>query len=119
MRRVAGVAVGVLLGAAMLRAASAIEFIPPAGLEKDDAEIFKPTTDGGPYLSTYGSSTIPRGHFSLGYWQSYANEALDGRRVIGGSEENIDVVRTCRRSTWSVQSGSAIGSSSACTCRCT
>ena len=93
MRRVAGVAVGVLLGAAMLRAASAIEFIPPAGLEKDDAETFKPTTDGGPYLSTYGSSTIPRGRFSLGYWQSYANEALDGRRVVGGSEENIDVVQ--------------------------
>ena len=93
MRRKAAVVLVVLLGAAVARTASAIEFVPPAGVEKDDAEIFKPTTDAGPYLSVYGSTTVPHSRFSLGYWQSYANEALDGRRVINGNEENIDLVQ--------------------------
>jgi uncharacterized repeat protein (TIGR01451 family) len=93
MRRKAAVVLVVLLGAVQARSASAIEFVPPAGVEKDDAEIFKPTTDAGPYLSVYDSTTVPHSRFSLGYWQSYANEALDGRRVINGNEENIDLVQ--------------------------
>jgi hypothetical protein len=69
MRRTAAVAFGVWLSA--VASVAAVEFIPPAGVEKDDAEIFKPTTDGGPFLSVYGSATVPRGRFSLGYWQTY------------------------------------------------
>ncbi len=79
-----------LLG--MVRASAATTVISPAGVEIEDAELFKPTVDGGSFLSVYQSATLPRGTFSLGYLQDYANEPLDARRVVGGRQQNIPLL---------------------------
>ncbi len=79
----------ILLLLGMVRASAATTVISPAGVEIEDAELFKPTVDPGPFLSVYHSATVPRGSFSIGYFQDYANEPLDARRVVGGRQENI------------------------------
>src|SRR5436853_423618 len=92
MRRTAAMAIALILGTAFAGPSLAVEVVPPAGVEKDDAEIFKPTTDSGPFLSIYDSATLGAGRFKLGYWQDYANQSLKGHRVVGGNDENISLV---------------------------
>jgi uncharacterized repeat protein (TIGR01451 family) len=92
MRRTAAMAIALILGAALADSGFAVEVVPPAGVEKDDSEIFKPTTDSGPFLSVYDSTTLGSGRFKLGYWQDYANKPLKGHRVVGGNDENISLV---------------------------
>lgn len=66
--------------------------LSPAGVEIDDAEIFKPTVDPGPFFSVYDGSTLPRGRFTVGFWGDYAREPLAARRRVLGEESNEPIV---------------------------
>lgn len=71
---------------------SGAQVISPAGVEFDDADMFKPTTDPGPFLSVYDSRVLPRGRFTLGVWGDYAHEPLSARVVSGGQEDTEPLV---------------------------
>ncbi|MGH7822132.1 MAG: OmpA family protein [Candidatus Binatia bacterium] len=66
--------------------------VPASGVEFDDADLFKPTVDPGPFLSIYDSATLAAGRFSIGSYLDYALDPMSARRRVGGSEENVDVV---------------------------
>ncbi len=46
-------------------------------LELEDAEIFRPTTDGGDFVTVYDSGTLPPMNFQLGLYGDYARNPLE------------------------------------------
>ena len=48
--------------------------VPPTALEFEDAEIFRPTTDGGNFITVYDADALPPGRFHLGFYGDYAKE---------------------------------------------
>lgn len=85
-------ALGLALVTCVASGASAATTINPAGFEFDDADIFKPTVDPGPFLSIYDSRTVPRGRFTLGFWADYARAPFSALQRSGGQESNVTVV---------------------------
>ncbi len=62
--------------------ASAQVVVPPPALEFEDAEIFRPTTDGGDYITVYDTDTLPTEtpgarRFHLGFYGDYARHPLE------------------------------------------
>lgn len=57
--------------------------IPAGVIEYEDAEIFRPTTDSGDYLTVYDSDTLAPGNFSLGFYGDYANDPIEIRDENG------------------------------------
>ncbi|MGH7898378.1 MAG: hypothetical protein ACREQQ_10525, partial [Candidatus Binatia bacterium] len=51
--------------------------VPPSVLELEDAEIFRPTTDPGDFITVYDSDTLPRLRFHLGIYGDYARHPLE------------------------------------------
>ncbi|MGH7859505.1 MAG: transporter, partial [Candidatus Binatia bacterium] len=66
--------------------------VPASGVEFDDADLFKPTVDPGPFLSIYDSATLAAGRFSTGAYLDYALDPMSARRRIAGREDNVEVV---------------------------
>ncbi len=66
--------------------------ISPAGVDIDDAEIFKPTVDPGSFLSIYDTAILPRGRFTIGFSGDYAREPLTARLIVAGRESNPAIV---------------------------
>jgi uncharacterized repeat protein (TIGR01451 family) len=58
--------------------------IPPGVLEFEDAEVFRPTTDGGDFVTVYDSDTLPPRKFHLGVYGDYARNPLEVRFVRSG-----------------------------------
>ena len=82
------------LGLGSAGRSSAQVVIPASTVEFDDAELFKPTVDPGPFLSVYDARTLERGRFSIGSYFSYALDAMDQRRIVAGDEENETIVES-------------------------
>ena len=72
---------GFLLAASLLVAATTVataQTVVPAGaLELEDAEIFRPTTDVGDFITVYDSDPVPPGRFTIGFWGDYAQNPLE------------------------------------------
>lgn len=77
-----------VLGSALLLLAvqpsAAQVTVPPSALEFEDAEIFRPTTDGGDFITVYDSIPIPRRRFSLSFYGDYARNPLEIQFVRSG-----------------------------------
>jgi uncharacterized repeat protein (TIGR01451 family) len=54
-------------------------------IEFEDAEIFRPTTDGGDFISVYDSDALPRNKFHLGVYGDYARNPLEIQFVRSGN----------------------------------
>ncbi len=70
-------ALGFALWALTSQSATAQVTVPPSALEFEDAEIFRPTTDGGDFVTVYDSNPIPKRRFSLGFYGDYARIPLE------------------------------------------
>ncbi|MGH7823241.1 MAG: OmpA family protein, partial [Candidatus Binatia bacterium] len=57
--------------------ASAQVTVPPEALEFEDAEIFRPTTDGGDFITVYDSDALPTRDFHLGGYGDYAQNPIE------------------------------------------
>src|SRR5687767_12951358 len=72
---------GFVLAASLLVAATTVataQTVVPAGaLELEDAEIFRPTTDVGDFITVYDSDPVPPGRFTIGFWGDYAQNPLE------------------------------------------
>ena len=70
-----------VLAASLLVAAAtgamAQTVVPSGALELEDAEIFRPTTDVGDFITVYDSDSIPPGLFTIGFWGDYAQNPLE------------------------------------------
>lgn len=51
--------------------------VPAGVLELEDAEIFRPTTDGGAYVTVYDSETLPAARGHLSFYGDYALNPLE------------------------------------------
>jgi OmpA-OmpF porin, OOP family len=56
--------------------------VPPSAVEFEDSEIFRPTTDGGDYVTVYDSDTLPTKtpgarRFHLGVYGDYAHNPIE------------------------------------------
>ena len=56
--------------------------VPPSAVEFEDSEIFRPTTDGGDYVTVYDSDTLPTQtpgarRFHLGVYGDYAHNPIE------------------------------------------
>ena len=49
----------------------------PVEFEREDAEIFRPTTDNGPFITVYDSIPLRPGQFSVGFYGDYARRPLE------------------------------------------
>jgi large repetitive protein len=74
MRR-GGLAASILAVAASVATAQVV--VPPGTVELEDAEIFRPTTDVGDFITVYDTDAVPPGRFTLGFWGDYAQDPLE------------------------------------------
>lgn len=65
------------LSLALSGSAGAQVTVPPEALEFEDAEIFRPTTDGGDFITVYDSDALPTRDFHIGGYGDYARNPIE------------------------------------------